>query len=79
MRLPTFARTGVAEEGVYSVTVLPPLQTVLALQQGDETFQRDGVPVPVFVLTCDPGVCDIFDMVRADPEPGSEAESDAPS
>ncbi len=72
-RLPVFVRTGTAADDHLSVTVLPPIQSVLALQQLPEDAQRDGVPIPVFVLACDPGVCPIFDQVRADPEPGSEA------
>ncbi len=73
VRLPVFTRLGQVEEEVFSTTVLPPIQSVLALQQADEETRRKGIPVPVFVLACDPGVCPIFDMVRADPEPGGEA------
>lgn len=34
---------------------------------------RAGLPMPVVVLACDPGVCPLFDQVAADPEPGTEA------
>jgi hypothetical protein len=73
VRLPSFTRRGTVVDDHFAVTVLPPIQSVLALQQLPVDAQEDGVPVPVFVLACDPGVCPIFDQVAADPEPGTEA------
>ena len=34
---------------------------------------QEGLPMPLNVLACDPGVCSVFEWLRADPEPGSEA------
>lgn len=42
----------------------------------EETVGRqreEGLPMPVLVLACDPGVCEVFDWVAADPAPGTEA------
>ena len=35
--------------------------------------ERPLLPVPLYTLACAPGVCGIFDEVRADPQPGTPA------
>jgi hypothetical protein len=45
---------------------------VFAEEASDKELSN-GLPMPVLALACDPGVCEIFDWVAADPEPGTEA------
>jgi hypothetical protein len=67
-----WTKIGIVRDDHVTQVRLPPLQTVL-LQGSDEDLQKDGVPVPMWVLACDPGVCPIFEAVRADPKPATEA------
>ncbi len=74
VRVSAWSHAGVVGDQQFSVTLQPPLQVWLAAQELDpELLAEDGVPVPVFVLACEAGVCPIFEAWRADPEPGSEA------
>ena len=69
-----WVRSGVITDQHATFSIPAPLLTYLAVQQQDpELLDDEGIPVPVFVMACAPGVCPIFEAVRADPAPGSDA------
>jgi len=58
----------------YTAKLITPLLPFLTFADtANDDQYSNGLLMPVYAVACDPGVCELFDWVRADPAPGSEA------
>ena len=67
------AHTTVVEHQATVKLVSPFLPFLAFAEEVPPNVYQEGLPMPLNVLACDPGVCSVFEWLRADPEPGSEA------
>jgi len=74
IRTSYWTETGVVRDHHFTARMVTPLVPFLAFTESAGPDQyKQGLPMPVYALACEPGVCSLFDWLRADPDPGTEA------